>query len=46
MGPGEITAEQAKLYAESRFEKYRVVQDRLYESDFDRFLQLEMEMER
>ncbi|MBR4425769.1 MAG: virulence RhuM family protein, partial [Oscillospiraceae bacterium] len=40
-GPGKISAEQAKLYAESEYEKYRVIQDRLFESDFDRFLQLE-----
>ena len=38
MGAGKISAEEAKLHAESQFEKYRVVQDRLYESDFDRFL--------
>ena len=37
-GPGKISAEQAKLHAETEFEKYRIVQDRLYESDFDRFL--------
>ena len=37
-GPGKISAEQAKLYAETEFEKYRVVQDRLYQSDFDRML--------
>jgi len=35
---GKISAELAKLHAESEFEKYRVVQDRLYESDFDRFV--------
>lgn len=40
-GPGKISQEQAKLHAETEFEKYRVVQDRLYESDFDRFLALE-----
>ena len=40
-GPGKISAEQAKLHAESEYEKYRIVQDRLFESDFDRFLQLE-----
>lgn len=33
---GKVTAEIAKAHAESEFEKYRVVQDRLYESDFDR----------
>jgi hypothetical protein len=40
-GKGRISAEQAKQHAESEFEKYRIVQDRLFESDFDRFLQLE-----
>jgi hypothetical protein len=34
--PGKVTAEIAKAFAESEFEKYRVVQDRLFESDFDR----------
>lgn len=34
---GKITAEFAKTFAESEFEKYRIVQDRLFESDFDRF---------
>ncbi len=33
---GRVTAELAKTHAESEFEKYRIVQDRLYESDFDR----------
>lgn len=36
---GTITHEEAKLYAESEFEKYRVVQDALYTSDFDLFAQ-------
>jgi hypothetical protein len=35
---GRITAEIAKAHAESEFEKYRIVQDRLFESDFDRLL--------
>lgn len=35
---GTVTAEIAKAFAESEFEKYRVTQDRLYESDFDRML--------
>ena len=39
---GKISAEQAKLYAETEFEKYRIVQDRLFVSDYDRFL-LEVE---
>lgn len=38
---GHISAELAKARAESEWERYRVVQDRLYTSDFDRFLQLE-----
>ena len=45
-GPGKISAEQAKLHAETEYEKYRVIQDRLYESDFDRFLMLEQEVNR
>lgn len=44
-GPGKISAEQAKLHAETEYEKYRLVQDRLYQSDFDRFLMLEQEVE-
>ena len=35
---GKVTAELAKTHAESEFEKYRIVQDRLFESDFDRML--------
>jgi len=35
---GRVTAEIAKAHAESEFEKYRIVQDRLFESDFDRML--------
>lgn len=38
---GRVTHEIAKAFAESEFEKYRVIQDRLYESDFDRFVSLE-----
>lgn len=34
---GHITAEQAKEYAETEFEKYRVIQDKLFQSDFDHF---------
>ena len=44
IGPGKISAEQAKLHAETEYEKYRIAQDRLYESDFDRFLLLEREI--
>ncbi len=43
---GSITAEIAKAHAETEFEKYRIIQDRLYESDFDRFIALEGEIER
>ena len=38
---GKVTAALAKEYAESEFEKYRIIQDRLYKSDFDKFLELE-----
>ena len=36
---GTISAQLAKMHAETEFEKYRVVQDRLYQSDFDRYLE-------
>ena len=39
---GKVSAEIAKLHALSEFEKYRVIQDRLFMSDFDRYL-LELE---
>ncbi len=35
---GRVTAEIAKAHAESEFEKYRIVQDRLFESDFDQMI--------
>ncbi len=35
---GKITTKIAREYAESEFEKYRIVQDRLFESDFDRLV--------
>lgn len=38
---GKVTHEIAKAFAETEFEKYRIIQDRLYESDFDRFVSLE-----
>ena len=34
---GHVSAEYAKEFAESEFEKYRIIQDRLFQSDFDRF---------
>ena len=39
---GKVTAEIAKLHAETEFEKYRVIQDRLFMSDFDKYM-LELE---
>ena len=36
---GKVTAEVAKAFAESEFEKYRVIQDKNYQSDFDRILE-------
>ena len=39
---GKVTAEIAKLHAETEFEKYRVIQDRLFLSDFDKYI-LELE---
>ena len=43
---GRVTHEIAKAFAESEFEKYRIVQDRMFESDFDHFLALEEQAER
>ncbi len=39
---GKVSAEIAKLHAETEFEKYRVIQDKLFMSDFDRYM-LELE---
>ncbi len=36
--PGKVTQEIAKAFAESEFETYRIVQDRLFESDFDKMI--------
>jgi hypothetical protein len=35
---GKVSADIAKAHAESEFEKYRIVQDRMFESDFDRIV--------
>ena len=35
---GKVTAAIAKEFAESEFERYRVIQDSLYESDFDKLM--------
>ena len=39
IGPGKISAERAKLHAETEYEKYRIIQDRLYRSDFDKLVE-------
>ena len=44
-GPGKISAEEAKLHAATEYEKYRIIQDRLFQSDFDRFLELESKIQ-
>ena len=36
---GKISAEMAKLHAETEFEKYRIIQDKIYISDFDKLLE-------
>ena len=41
--PGKVSQEVAKVFAESEFEKYRIVQDRLFESDFDRHIKKALE---
>ena len=38
VGAGKMSHEESKLYAETQFEKYRVTQDRLFSSDFDRLI--------
>ena len=38
---GKVSAEIAQLHALTEFEKYRIIQDRLFESDFDRFVTLD-----
>jgi len=40
---GKVTAEIAKAHAESEFEKYRIIQDRLFKSDFDKLLESKKE---
>lgn len=41
--PGKVSQEVAKAFAESEFDKYRIVQDRLFESDFDRHIKKTLE---
>ena len=38
-GVGKVSHEVAKAFSESEFEKYRVIQDKKYRSDFDRLLE-------
>lgn len=40
---GKISSEIAKIHAETEFEKYRLIQDKNYKSDFDKFIELENE---
>ena len=42
---GKVSAEITKIHAETEFEKYRVIQDQLFVSDFDKYL-LELENKR
>ena len=35
IGAGIVSTEQAKIHAECEFEKYRIIQDKLFQSDFD-----------
>jgi hypothetical protein len=44
--PGKVSAEIAKSFAESEFEKYRITQDRLFESDFDRLVKEQKKLEK
>jgi hypothetical protein len=37
---GKVSAELAKTHAESEFEKFRIIQDRMFESDFDRLMKM------
>lgn len=41
---GKVTAKIAKNFAESEFEKYRIIQDKLFESDFDKFINYNIEL--
>lgn len=43
---GKATAAIAKAFAESEFEQYRILQDRLYQSDFDRLVAAGQEAEK
>ncbi|MCL2383618.1 MAG: virulence RhuM family protein [Oscillospiraceae bacterium] len=43
-GKGSISAEKAKEHAYTQFERYRIIQDKIYISDFDKFIELEREV--
>ena len=43
---GKVTAAIAKEFAESEFEKYRIIQDKLYQSDFDKLMAEANDMDR
>jgi len=43
-GSRQVEREIAKSFAESEFEKYRIIQDNVFESDYDKFLRLENEV--
>jgi len=43
---GDVTAEIAKAHAETEFEKYRIIQDRMFESDFDRMIKKKLPSEK
>ena len=43
---GKVTAEIAKAHAESEFEKYRIIQDSLFESDFDKIIKNQLPLKK
>jgi hypothetical protein len=43
---GKVTAEIAKAHAETEFEKYRIIQDRLFESDFDKMINIQLPLQK
>lgn len=42
---GKVTALEAKIHAEEEYEKYRIIQDKIFTSDFDKFMALEEQVE-
>jgi hypothetical protein len=43
---GKVSAEVAKIFAQNEYEKYRIKQDRIYKSDFDKLLEKGSELKR